>query len=53
MATKTFHTRRSRLYARAQADVWFDTEESAEAAGFVRWDRRGTSLGTVVTPDDK
>ena len=35
-----FHTYESPYYARTRADVWFDTEESARAAGFSRWDER-------------
>jgi len=35
-----FHTEESPYYGRTKAEVWFDTEESAEAAGFTRWDRR-------------
>jgi hypothetical protein len=41
--TKLFHPPDGRVYSRTVADVWFDSEESAEAAGFTRWDRRGTS----------
>ncbi|MDX6324494.1 MAG: hypothetical protein QOK15_848, partial [Nocardioidaceae bacterium] len=47
-ATKLFHTERSRYFTRAQADVWFDTEEAAESAGFMRWDRRGTLAHEVL-----
>jgi hypothetical protein len=42
-ATKLYHPRDSRYFTRARADVWFDTEAAAEAAGFLRWDRRGTA----------
>ena len=35
-----FHTTESPFYARTRADVWFDSEESAQAAGFLRWDER-------------
>ena len=34
-----FHTTASPYYTRTVAEVWFDTEENAEAAGFIRWDR--------------
>ena len=39
-----YHPPRARFYSRTIADVWFDSEASAEAAGFTRWDRRGTPL---------
>ena len=42
MATRLYHSRQSRFYSRTQADVWFESEEHAEAAGFIRWDQRGT-----------
>lgn len=32
---KRYHTSASTAYKRTQAEVWFDSEESAEAAGFV------------------
>lgn len=35
-----FHTIDSPFFARTRADVWFDSEESASAAGFLRWDER-------------
>ena len=47
-ASKLFHTNGSRYYSRAQADVWFDSEASAEGAGFLRWDRRGTVAHEVL-----
>ena len=34
-----FHTIDSPWYRRTKAEVWFDTEDSALAAGFARWDR--------------
>jgi hypothetical protein len=43
-----FHTRRSRFYSRIQADVWFVDEAAAEAAGFTRWDKRGTAAHSVM-----
>lgn len=33
-----FHTIESPYYGRTRAEVWFDAEESARAAGFRRWD---------------
>jgi outer membrane biosynthesis protein TonB len=33
-----FHTPESPYYGRAQAEVWFDSEQSARSAGFARWD---------------
>ena len=34
-----FHTPASPYYTRTVAEVWFDSEANAEAAGFIRWDR--------------
>ncbi len=34
--SKTYHTEASESYEQTVAEVWFDTEESAEAAGFTR-----------------
>lgn len=36
--SRTFHTPESPWFARIRAEVWFDSEESARAAGFARWD---------------
>jgi hypothetical protein len=36
-----FHTVDSPWYGRTKAEAWFDTEESATAAGFTHWKRRG------------
>jgi len=33
-----FHTPESPYFGRARAEVWFDSEETARAAGFARWD---------------
>jgi hypothetical protein len=33
-----FHTPESPYYGRTRAEVWFDSEASARAAGFARWD---------------
>ena len=38
--SKLFHTEASSYYGRTKAEVWFDSEASAEAAGFTRWDRK-------------
>jgi hypothetical protein len=35
-----FHTAESPSYDGVRAEVWFDSEESARAAGFAHWDRR-------------
>jgi hypothetical protein len=37
-ATMLYHTDASPFFGRTRADVWFDTEEAADAAGFTRWD---------------
>jgi hypothetical protein len=34
-----FHTRDSPSYEKTRAEVWFQDEESARAAGFAHWDR--------------
>jgi hypothetical protein len=47
-ATMLFHTRRSRFYSRIEADAWFVDEAAAEAAGFTRWDKRGTAAHSVI-----
>jgi len=40
-----YHTTESPYYGRTRAGVWFDSESSAEAAGFTRWDRRDRNAG--------
>ncbi|WP_051204102.1 sunset domain-containing protein [Nocardioides sp. CF8] len=35
-----FHTAESPYYGRTRAEVWFDSEDRARAAGFTRWDQR-------------
>ena len=35
-----FHTPESPSYEAARAEVWFETEEAAKAAGFAHWDRK-------------
>jgi hypothetical protein len=35
-----FHGRESQHYDRTKAEVWFDSEESAAAAGYKHWDHR-------------
>ena len=50
-----YHPPRGRFYTRTIADVWFDSDASAEAAGFTRWDRRGTQsfdVGRASRSDD-
>jgi hypothetical protein len=39
-ASRLFHTPGSRYFSRTAPDVWFESEAAAEAAGFLRWDRR-------------
>jgi len=38
-----YHPSTSPYYARTKAEVWFRDEESAEAAGFRRWDHKRRS----------
>jgi hypothetical protein len=38
--TGLYHTTESPYYARIRAEVWFDNEDNAQAAGFTRWDER-------------
>ena len=38
--TGLYHTTESPYYGRIGAEVWFDTEDNARAAGFTRWDQR-------------
>ena len=45
--TMLSHTEASRWFQRIKADVWFDSEETARAAGFTRWDQRGTAAHTL------
>lgn len=35
-----YHAPASPWYGRTIAEAWFQTEQAAEAAGFIRWDRR-------------
>ncbi len=37
-----YHTTESPYYGRTKAELWFDTEDHATAAGFTRWDRKHT-----------
>jgi hypothetical protein len=37
-----YHTPESPYYGRTKAEVWFQDEESAAAAGFARWDHKKT-----------
>ncbi len=48
LETMVFHLPGSRFYSRARADVWFDSEATAEAAGFVRSDRRGPTAHAAL-----
>lgn len=50
-----YHTVKSPYYKRTKAEAWFETEADAEAAGFVRWDRRekkAAEPAAVVTVPD-
>jgi hypothetical protein len=40
-----YHTPASPSYKRLKAEVWFQTEEEARAAGYRRWDHKRTSGG--------
>ena len=40
-----YHTTESPYFGRTKADVWFDSEPSAEVAGYTRWDRRDRNAG--------
>jgi uncharacterized membrane protein ArfC len=40
-----YHTPKSPYYGRTRAAVWFDSESSAEAAGFTRWDQLDRNAG--------
>lgn len=42
-----FHTQESPYYGRTKAEIWFDTEDSARGAGFVRWDEKDRSVGSA------
>ena len=35
-----FHTPDSPSYDAVRAEVWFENEDAARAAGFAHWDRR-------------
>lgn len=39
--SKLYYTQDSPNYGQTQAEVWFQDEESARAAGFRRWDQQG------------
>lgn len=43
-----YHTVKSPYYKRTKAEAWFETEADAEAAGFVRWDRRAKKSAEPV-----
>jgi len=40
-----YHPADSPYFGRTKAAVWFDSETSADAAGFTRWDRRDRNAG--------
>ncbi len=40
-----YHPANSPYFGRTRATVWFDSETSADAAGFTRWDRRDRNAG--------
>lgn len=42
-----FHTQDSPYHGRTKAEIWFDSEEAARGAGFVRWDERDRSGGSA------
>ncbi len=46
-STRLYHTKKSWFFSRTQADVWFESEQAAEEAGFTRWDRRVSSAHTI------
>ena len=54
-----FHTEDSPYYGRTKAEVWFDTEDAARGAGFVRWNEKDRSGGAggpaklVAIPEGK
>jgi large subunit ribosomal protein L17 len=49
-STMLYYPRGAKFYSRVVADVYFDTDEAAEHAGFTRWDRRG-SAAYVIRPN--
>ncbi len=49
-STMLFYPKGARFYSRVAADVYFDTEQAAEHAGFTRFDRRG-SAAHVIRPN--
>ena len=40
-----YHPTESPYYGRTKAEVWFDSESTADAAGFTRWDNRDRNAG--------
>lgn len=38
-----FHTQESPYFGRTKAEIWFESEEAARGAGFVRWDEKDRS----------
>ena len=49
---KLFYPKGARFYTRVVADVYFDTEESAERAGFTRFDRRSSTAHVSLRPEN-
>lgn len=49
--TKLYHSPKSIFYSRITPDVWFDSEESADAAGFIRYDRRVSAVNVEFAAD--
>ncbi|GAA1925707.1 hypothetical protein GCM10009815_20340 [Nocardioides marmoribigeumensis] len=49
-STMLYFPKGAKFYTHVVADVYFDTAEAAEHAGFTRWDRRG-SAAHVIRPN--
>jgi len=43
-----YHTPQSPYFKRTRAEVWFETVEGAEAAGFARWDSRAKASAAAA-----
>ncbi len=52
LSTMLFYPRTARFYSRVAADVYFDTDESAEQAGFIRFDRRSSTAHVALRPEN-
>ncbi len=46
-----YHTEESPYYDRTKAEVWFETEQAASAAGFERWDHEAPADDDVEVVD--